>query len=360
MNKKKLILTLIIASLFLTFFARYNLSFAESYALNVYPIFSETISSFLSKFSFSLAEYLILAAIIILVVYFIVVFVMTIRDMTLLYFKDFVINLSLCISIIYFLFVLFCGLNYYRYEFTYYSKLTIEPSSKEQLVKLNELLINDANEKRASMETSNNTAKLFDANLLGTTRRAKESMDKLSKEYDVLKGDYAGPKLVKASKLMSHMRITGVFFPFTFEANVNKDIPPYQLPSTMLHELVHLRGFMREDEANFIAYLASVNSDFDDFSYSGTMLALAYSMNALYKEDKDEYARVYNMYSDRVKMDLRYSGEYWSNYTTKIADISNKVNDTYLKANNQQDGVKSYGRMVDLLLAYYDGVTSDT
>ena len=39
----------------------------------------------------------------------------------------------------------------------------------------------------------------------------------------------------------------------------------------------------------------------------------------------------------------RYGGQYFSN----------KINDTYLKANAQSDGVKSYGRMVDLLLAKY-------
>lgn len=354
MNKKVLSLILIIISLFLTLLARYNISFAEFYALHVYPVFSKTISAFSSKFKFSLAEYLILAAIIIVVVYFIVVLVMAFKDMSLKYFKSFFINIILCLSVLYFVFVLFCGLNYYRYEFTHYSNLTIEPATKEQLIKLNEILINDANEKRASMETENNTAKLFDKDYLGTSKRAKESMDTLSNNYDVLKGNFAEPKLVKASKLMSHMRISGVFVPFTFEANVNKDIPPYQLPSTMLHELVHLRGFMREDEANFIAYLACMNSGFDDFAYSGTMLALAYSMNALYKEDKEAYTELYNMYSSEVKMDLKYSVEYWSQFETKVADISNKVNDTYLKANNQQDGVKSYGRMVDLLLAYYN------
>ena len=29
------------------------------------------------------------------------------------------------------------------------------------------------------------------------------------------------------------------------------------------------------------------------------------------------------------------------------------MNDTYLKFNKQEDGVNSYGMMVDLLLAYY-------
>ena len=29
------------------------------------------------------------------------------------------------------------------------------------------------------------------------------------------------------------------------------------------------------------------------------------------------------------------------------------MNDAYLKANGQENGLRSYGRMVDLLLAYY-------
>ena len=33
--------------------------------------------------------------------------------------------------------------------------------------------------------------------------------------------------------------------------------------------------------------------------------------------------------------------------------MSNQMNDVYLKANSQEDGVKSYGRMVDLMLEYY-------
>jgi hypothetical protein len=121
----------------------------------------------------------------------------------------------------------------------------------------------------------------------------------------------------------------------------------------MLHELVHLRGFMREDEANFIAYLASIKSGYDDFCYSGTMTALTYSMNALYSADYDEFVRLYNLYSEDVIKDMEFSRNYWKQFDTKVSEVADKINDTYLKANNQQDGVRSYGRMVDLLLAYY-------
>ena len=37
----------------------------------------------------------------------------------------------------------------------------------------------------------------------------------------------------------------------------------------------------------------------------------------------------------------------------EVQEIVDKVNDTYLKINNQEDGTRSYGRVVDLLLAEY-------
>lgn len=354
MNNRIFMLILIPISLVLTLYARFNLSFAEFYALKVYPVFAESISFFTSKIDISVAEFILIALIIIMVIYLLIVLVKTVTMKSFIYIKNFFLNTAAALSLIYFLFVLFCGINYYRYEFTYYSGLKINESSTQDLIELCEILINDANEQRALLKTGpNGTAEIFDVNYKGTAERAKNAFDNISQEYEVLKGSYPSPKLVANSRFMSQMRITGVFFPFTFEANVNVDVPEYQVPSTMLHELVHLRGFMREDEANFISYLACINSGFDDFAYSGTMLALSHSMSALYYEDYDAFSRLYNSYSEEVKADLRYSSNYWKQFETKVAEISNKVNDSYLKANNQEDGVKSYGRMVDLLLAYY-------
>lgn len=355
MNLKRIsFIFLIPVSLFLTLYARYYMSFAEYYAVEIYPVFAETISFVSSKTSESAAEIIILFVVVLLIIYTLSMIINSVKYKTADFFKQYAVNILSFASVIYFLFVLFCGINYSRYEFTFYSGLEIKESSKEELIALCEILIHDANSLRSNLTTGeNNTAELFDRNYYGTAQRARDSFDNIAKEYSVLKGNYPAPKPVKMSRAMSHMNITGVFFPFTFEANVNVDIPPYQIPATMLHELVHLRGFMREDEANFIAYLSSINSDFEDFAYSGTMLALTYSMNSLYAEDPESYASLRETYSQDVKNDMIFSWNYWKNFDTKVAKISNNINDAYLKANNQDDGVKSYGRMVDLLLAYY-------
>ena len=50
---------------------------------------------------------------------------------------------------------------------------------------------------------------------------------------------------------------------------------------------------------------------------------------------------------------MKENSAYWDKYEGKVAEVADKVNDNYLKANGQSDGIKSYGRMVDLMVAYY-------
>ena len=298
MDKRVFNLFLVPVSVALTLIARVNQGFAEFYSLNIYPVLVSLISFFSSKLKFSIGEFLIISLISASIIYFIYTLERTLTKKTFRYFKDFFLNIAAFLSITYLLYVLFCGINYHRYEFTYYSGLEIRESSKEDLIALCQILIEDANEARVSLDTSSEgTAMLYDESYYDTAERAKNVFNNIAEEYEVLKGGYPSLKLVTFSKIMSHMNITGIFFPFTFEANINVDIPPYQVPAVMLHELAHLRGFMREDEANFISYLACMKSDCGDFVYSGTMLALGYAMNSLYHEDHAAYLNLCHNYS---------------------------------------------------------------
>ena len=150
---------------------------------------------------------------------------------------------------------------------------------------------------------------------------------------------------------MSYEGISGFYFPFTGEPNVNIDIPASIIPCTVCHEMAHQRGFAREDEANFISYLVcSINPDVT-FQYSGTLLALINSMNSLYKYAPQKYKTLIATYSKGLNRDLLELDQYWNYYEGPLEKLSTKINNTYLKANLQKNGVFSYGRMVDLLLA---------
>ncbi|MBP1926388.1 hypothetical protein J2Z76_002253 [Sedimentibacter acidaminivorans] len=351
-NKRLMIILLMPIAFILTQIAKYNINFAEFYSIKIYPVFAQSIGFVTGFFPFSIAEILLILSVILLISYTVLTFIKSLIKKTIKLLKNYIINLGVVVSLLYFLFVLFCGMNYYRYEFTAYSGFEIKKSSKQELIQLCDDLINDANEYRKKIGSdTNGVAALSDDNIYETSRRVQYSFNSISNSYDVLKGNYPRPKPILFSRAMSYTQITGVFFPFTFESNVNVDIPSYQIPATMCHELVHMRGFMREDEANFVSYLTCISSGYDDFAYSGTMLALTYSMNALYLEDYHAFVQLYEKYSKDVKLDMAYTSTYWEQFQTRIAKISHNVNNTYLKANNQVDGVKSYGRMVDLLVA---------
>ena len=182
---------------------------------------------------------------------------------------------------------------------------------------------------------------------------AVEAMEKLAEAFPSLKGYYPMPKKVAVSELLSYQGLTGVYSPFTIEANYNGDMTPYNIPFTTCHELSHLRGFMAEKEANFIAFLACIGSDRTDFQYSGYLSGWTYCMNALYRADPEEWRDTRILLDEKAEVDVSANSQFWNSYEGVISETADRINDTYLRANGQADGVRSYDRMVDLIVAYF-------
>lgn len=252
------------------------------------------------------------------------------------------------------LFILFCGLNYYRPTYTEMSGLSVRESSVDELAALCTELTERANALSAQMPRDATGAMVLSQNVHTLFLQTRDAFGKLAVEQPELLPDFPiMPKPVVASKVMSMGQITGVFCPVTFESNVNVDAPPYLLASTACHELAHTRGFMREDEANFLGYLACVKSGTPELEYSGVMLALLHVQNSLGATDVETFRAAWELSNEQVRRDFAYNNEYWARYEGLAAEVTTTVNDAYLKLNNQTDGVQSYGRMVDLLLADY-------
>lgn len=251
-------------------------------------------------------------------------------------------------------FVLLCAPNYHRQPFTYYSRHVVAPATLEELEELSLILGQNADELRPLlMENDEGRVLLTGKNLYSVAALANGVMADLGETYPVLGGITPSPKPVAASFILNRLQLSGFFFPYFTEANFNSRMPTTEMPFTMLHELAHAQGFMREDEANFIAYLACRDSDNPDFAYSGNLMALRYCLSALAGEDTEAYYRVYEGLSEAVRRDIVESRAHWDRYDGTLADISDRVNDVYLRVNSQHDGTKSYGRVVDLLIAEY-------
>jgi amino acid transporter len=355
-RKRLWLLALAPVALILNLAAVGSPAFAEWYATVIYPLLSLCVNTVTSLVPFSVAEVLLVllvAAVAAYIVFYLLKFIKDAKNRAANIFK-FIINPICAVAVLYFLFTISCGVNYSRYPFAQTCGLTVQPSSKAELVALCDTLVNEVNTLRKEVKTDGNAVmKLNDKNIYDTAKQAQATYNKINTDYPLLRAGYGEPKPVFGSRLMSYCNITGIFVPFTFEANVNADVPNFSIPFTMCHELSHLRGYMREDEANFIGYLVCEKSDDADFRYSGKMLAFINASNALYAADSSAANAVYSKLGDNVRRDLANNSDYWKKYEGPVADAAGTVNDQYLKANRQEDGVKSYGRMVDLLLAEY-------
>ena len=161
-------------------------------------------------------------------------------------------------------------------------------------------------------------------------------------------------KPVLASKAMSYTHITGVYTYFTGEANLNMHFPDYTLPYTAAHELAHQRGIARENEANFVAFLVCVGAEDDYLRYSAYLNLYEYVANALWRADRERYRAVLAALDERVVGELRAYSAFFETYRdSRASEVSDAVNDAYLKLNGSRAGSESYGLVVELAVAYY-------
>ena len=337
--------------------ARFIPGFADGYYNIIYRNLGGIFGSITGIFPFSLMEAGI-CFLVFLVIYWLIKLVLKSKegkDSVLNYFFGVLMKMASVFCAVFFLFSVFSGTNYYRESFAEKTGLEVKKSSPAELYELCEHLLNEATEAGSKLYRGEDKITVFDENNFSMSNEAKAEFENFAGNYDFMKmgfGKFGTPKPIFFSKVMSYLQISGVYSPYTFEANVCTEGPDFLRGATMMHEQSHLRGFMNEAEANFIAYLACEKSDSAYFRYSGNCLALLHSMNALYSADYELWYELRIKYPDYIDADMRAQNAYVEAHDTKVAEVSDKVNDTYLKLNDQQDGVRSYGKMVDLLLAY--------
>jgi len=255
-------------------------------------------------------------------------------------------------AVLYILFMLLWGFNYSRSSIAERMDFEVAQYDTQALYQLALDLTDEANLLRTEQLEDEAGVMRFNGDYKSVIARASEGYEAVESQYPFLGGFYGKAKAIKASELLSYTGITGIYIPFTAEANINICVPDLLLPATTLHEMAHQRGVAPEDEANFVAYITAYSHPDADFRYSGTVLALIHTVSALENEDAELTAKVMERYSEGLRRDLVANNAFWKTYEGEINRVASDVNDAYLKVNKQEDGVKSYGMMVDLLLSY--------
>ncbi len=163
---------------------------------------------------------------------------------------------------------------------------------------------------------------------------------------------YGDPKPLLASRVLDYGQTSGVYFPWTGEANYNRGTPAVSLPQVIGHEMSHQRGFAREDEANFAGYLVASLSAEPYPRYSAYVFAQRQLLAALARHDRDRAGQIAGLRLPGVQRDIRAAAEYWAQFEGTTSRATRSVNDAYLRTNRVPGGIFSYNRSVELLVAY--------
>lgn len=193
----------------------------------------------------------------------------------------------------------------------------------------------------------------------GSVAAIADVYDAAGRTWPALAGPRPALRTAWISRLMTLGSITGIYSPFTGEPHVNGELPPVLLLAVACHEVAHQRGYAREDEANFLAWWVGSRSREPAVAYACELFAWRTAMAQLWHVDFTAWQRLRRAAPPELLADDEVIAAFWrrqpKTVTKVLTTITTATNDLYLKSSGHRDGVRSYGRMVDLLIAALDG-----
>lgn len=242
--------------------------------------------------------------------------------------------------------------TYHAPTFTQRSGLDVGPYSVDTLAQVTEYYAQQA--ALCATQVSRDEDGHMVRDTKGWLAAGTKVYDNIVDEFPCLELKSVKAKPLICSKLQSIFGFTGVYIPFTGEANVNVHSPACLLPATIAHEMSHQRMVASEQEANFVGIAAATTCDDVTFQYSGWLQGLICLCNALYPVSPERWSAIAQEYfNPELSTDWRDNNAYWAELSSPVEEAAVKAYDSFLKGNGQTMGIQSYGACVDLLVAFY-------
>ena len=323
MKIRSLIAVALIPQILIVNFLRNNPSFIDDYYVGI--VFNNLIkiNSFLfSKIEIPIGEIIYIVIIILYIYLFVKVISFKLSDF---------LNLVAFSSILYFLFYFLWGLNYFKPSLV--DKLNIK--SEYEFNVLDETInrvIFEINKESSFISEDINKSDIF--NLINTTAsNIKKSI---------------------IPDIFLYQKVSGHYIPFTSEAIFVDKIPLVDMPIVILHEQAHQSGYANEGEASFIAFSKAINNKEPYIRYSGYFYALINLLNEISKKNSDKLDDYITKLDEKVISDIKKVQNFWSKYSNSFLDkAQNYIYDLYLKSNNQEAGIMTYGEVSLYIIHYY-------
>lgn len=322
--------------------------FAEFYCRTLSAFLRFILSAVTGIFPFSLAEALLF---LIPVLWLIFELILAVKNK--FRFRRFLLKVACALSILFFLFVNVFGVCYVRKPLEENMDFEIKKITNSELfsavgyVKKELEIIAD----KVTFSEGGASKNPHDWKLLND--KLNHGFERLEKEYKFISHIDAPAKRIALSPLMTYTHISGIFMPFTAEANVNTNYPEYVVAFSTAHEMAHQRGIAGEDEANFVAFLSCLASDDDYLRYSSFLSMYDYYLDEVYKTDKQMYYKLLENTDRRILGEMYAYSVFFDKYRdSQASKVADTVNDTYIKTMGDSGGVESYGRVVELCTSY--------
>lgn len=348
----------------LNFMSVYIKGFADIYRKYVFVHISSIFSRITNIFRYSVGEVMITMGIFIVLIGLIIFIAgfmkyKWLKNLRRIYFRIVVYILIF----IYATETLNCFIMYHTttIENTLYKdiNLTSDISDGERLINVYNEVVDNINKLSAKMKRDSDGDLIEDYSY----NECKAALRNISDRFTCLSGYYPSPKEIYYSDIMTQQYLAGIYFPFSMEANYNKLMYISNMPSTICHELSHLKGYIRENEANYLSFVACIESDNEFIQYSGYLSVFYYLLDDIETyATEEEKANMYKIdkraYDDTifVKDDVFNEIEEKSLVSTDtLSDATDKFIDSNLKINGVSSGMDNYNEVVRLLIFYYFG-----
>lgn len=343
-------LCLALISLIIFIIVLNSVDFANFFNYNIASIVRQLMAMSTSFIPFSTAELFIILSPILFVLLLILIVKTAKRGK-----KPSIRLLTVIVSIVLYIFVTFV--------WTYSSGFHTTPlneqlgldddTTKQELYDSTTFVVQRLNELSTKIPYDENGSSNLTYSYIELSKKICDAYEIYENQHGVIRTFDSNIKPIMLSEPLTYTHISGIYTFMTGEGNVNVNFPDFIIVTSAAHEMSHQRGVAREDEANITAFIALINSEDEFLQYCAYLDIYRNLANALYSVDKELYKEIYLSLSESVKRDLKNYSEFFEKYKdSKASEVTDKVNDSYLQANGQSQGIKSYGLIVDTTCAY--------
>ncbi len=338
----------LIPQILLVKWAAGNPDFIERYySQGIYPMLSGFLRLLYGWIPFSVGD-IVYTLLVLVVIRYIIVRRAYIRNKPL----HFLRNIAVVLSVAYGTFHVLWGFNYYRVPLSKSLHLN-ETYSYDELLGFTDQLILATNRAQNALAHDSITRIEIPYTRQEMFQKTLSGYRELKVEFPSLAYQRPSIKTSLYSTVLTYMGYGGYLNPFTNEAQVNARLPNFRFPVVAGHEIGHQVGYSAENETNFVGYIVTLKNKDPYLQYAAMAYALSYCLGDIQRLDEAKFTELYARVNKGVQANFEEMNRFWEAYENPAEPVFKEVFSSFLKANNQAAGIRSYNLVVSLLVTYH-------